>query len=167
MLEQHYKSILDGSGGNCLTCCKNNHVVVIGINKNIKARRCTRLRCRKVSLRHLERFQLSARNQGNRRQTRSDGIELNGASIPPHQLRRNFECSFIWLKTNPCYGHVKPFTLLSTSTTDGALDFSSSNQQSSQPSGIASSTPEGYKSSIVVEQEESGCEGSLRIDLSE
>ena len=69
--------------------------------------------------------------------------------------------------TNPCYGHVKLISLLSTSTTDGALDFSSSNQQSSQPSGIASSTPEGYKSSIVVEQQESGCKGPLRIDLGE
>ena len=68
---------------------------------------------------------------------------------------------------NPCYGHVKPFALLSTRTTDEALDFSSSNQQSSQPTGIASSTPEGYKSSIVVEQQESGCEGSVRIDLGE
>ena len=42
----------------------------------------------------------------------------------------------------------------------------SSNLQSSQPSGIAS-TPEGYKCSIVVEQQESGCEGSVHIDLGE
>ena len=80
------------------------------------------LRCTKVWLRYLQRFQLSARKEGNRRQTRSDGIQLNGASAPSHQHRRNFECSFIWLKTNPCHGHGKPFALLSTSTTDGALD---------------------------------------------
>ena len=58
-------------------------------------------------------------------------------------------------------------SLSPTSTTDGALNYSLSNQQSSKPSGIDSSTSERHKSSIVVEQQESGREGSLHIDLGE
>ena len=43
MLEQQYKSIWMDQVVYCLTqpYCKNNHVVVIGINKNISARRYT------------------------------------------------------------------------------------------------------------------------------
>ena len=72
---------LDGSGGNCLS-----QVVVIGINKKISARRYT----------SIGRFDcvIYSDFSSPQEETCSDGIELNGASIPPHlaphHLRRNF-----------------------------------------------------------------------------